>query len=168
MSAPSVAVAEPAVASTRQAEFTAFFDAEFPGLAAYCLRLLDDEQLARDVAQESLVRVWSRWRAVDDPHRYIYVVATNLVRAEWRRRTRGRVLFHRLVASQPEAHLDGDGAVRDAVERLPERLRVPVLLHYYADLPVAEVAQVLRRPVGSIKQRLHQARAELAATLEDR
>ena len=168
MSAPSVAVTERAVASTRDEEFLAFYRTSFPGLAAYCLRLLDDEQLARDVAQESLVRVWSRWRAVGDPHRYMYVVATNLVHAEWRQRSRGRVLFRRLVQTQPAAHLDGDGAVRDAVERLPERLRVPVLLHYYADLPVAEVAKVLRRPVGSIKQRLHQARAELAATLEDR
>ena len=168
MSAPSVAVAERTVASTRQQEFTAFFDTEFPRLAAYCLRLLNDQQLARDVAQESLVRVWARWRAVEDPHAYIYVIATNLVRAEWRRRSRGRVLFHRLAVTQPEAHHDGDGTVRDAVERLPDRLRLPVLLHYYADLPVAEVAQALRLPVGSVKQRLHQARAELAAKLEDR
>src|SRR5688500_20363799 len=85
MSAPSVAVAERAVASTRQAEFTAFFDAEFPRLAAYCLRLLNDQQLARDVALESLVRVWARWRAVEDPHAYIFVIASKLVRDKWRR-----------------------------------------------------------------------------------
>lgn len=168
MSASSIAVPERAVARSRDEEFALLFQAEFPRLAGYCLRLLDDEQLARDVAQEALVRVWSRWRAVDDPRAYVYVIATNLVRAEWRRRGRGRELVDRLAAAQSHIHVDGDGAVRDAVERLPERLRVPVLLHYYADLPVADVAHVMRRPLGSIKQRLHQARAELAATLEER
>lgn len=168
MSAQSITVAERAIARSRDEEFAEFFEAEFPRLGGYCLRLLDDEQLARDVAQEALVRVWSRWRTVSDPHAYVYVIATNLVRAEWRRRGRGRALLHHLTLTHTEAHTESDGTVRDAVERLPSRLREPVLLHYYADLPVAEIARVTRKPVGSIKQRLHQARAELAAMLEDR
>jgi RNA polymerase sigma-70 factor (ECF subfamily) len=41
------------------------------------------------------------------------------------------------------------------------RLREVVLLHYYADLPVAEVAAAIHRPVGTVKRRLHEARALL-------
>ena len=168
MSATSVVMAERSAVRTREEEFGRFFTAEFPRLAGYCLRLLDDEQLARDVAQEALVRVWARWRTVDDPHAYAYVVATNLVRGEWRRRGNGRLLLRRLVATHSDVHADPDGSVLDAVRRLTPRLREPVLLHYFADLPLAEVATILRRPVGTVKQRLHQARAELAAVLEDR
>jgi RNA polymerase sigma-70 factor (ECF subfamily) len=40
-----------------------------------------------------------------------------------------------------------------------------VLLHYWADLPVAEVARLVRRPQGTVKRRLHEARAQLAVTL---
>ena len=156
-----------AVARSRDDDFRTFFSAEFPRLAGYCLRLLDDEQLARDVAQESLVRLWSRWLGVRDPHAYVYLVATNLVRAEWRRRGRHRDLVERLGAAAIAVHHDGDSSLRDAVERLPERLRVPVLLHYFADLPIAEIARVTHRPVGSVKQRLHQARGTLAIFLED-
>jgi RNA polymerase sigma-70 factor (ECF subfamily) len=42
-----------------------------------------------------------------------------------------------------------------------------VLLHYYADLPLAEVARVMHRPLGSIKSRLSEARARLAQLLEE-
>ena len=169
MSATSVAMAaERSAVLTRDEAFGELFQAEFPRLAGYCLRLLDDEQLARDTAQEALVRVWSRWRTVADPRAYAYVIATNLARAEWRRRSNGRILLRRLASTHTDVHTDGDSALLDAVRRLPPRLRDPVLLHYFADLPLAEVAAVLGRPVGSIKQRLHQARGELATMLEDR
>ena len=55
----------------------------------------------------------------------------------------------------------------DAVRRLPPRLSVVVLLHYYADLSVDEVARTLRRPAGSVKRQLSEARAVLAHTLGD-
>jgi RNA polymerase sigma-70 factor (ECF subfamily) len=157
----------PVVAADRDEEFREFFAAEFPRLAGYCLRLLGDEQVARDTAQEALVRVWSRWLGVRDPRAYVYLVATNLVRSEWKDRARRADAWQRAAQAQPEHYELGDRTIRDVVERLPERLRVPVLLHYYADLPVAEVAQLIRRPVGSVKQRLHEARARLAAVLGD-
>ena len=151
---------------SRDDEFREFFAAEFPRLAGYCLRLLGDEQLARDTAQEALVRVWSRWVGVRDPRAYVYLVATNLVRGEWRDRARRADAWKRAAHDAPVTYADADPGLRDVVERLPDRLRVPVLLHYYADLPVAEVARLLRRPVGSVKQRLHEARRRLAAELE--
>jgi len=156
------------MARARDDEFKVFFAAEFPRLAGYCLRLLGDEQLARDTAQEALVRVWSRWVGVRDPHAYVYLVATNLVRNEWRDRSRRAEALKRVAETRPDAYLDNDGGVRDAVERLPDRLRVAVLLHYFADLPVAEVARLIHRPVGSVKQRLHEARSRLAADLGER
>jgi RNA polymerase sigma-70 factor (ECF subfamily) len=55
----------------------------------------------------------------------------------------------------------------DAVERLPAHLRSVVLLHYYADLPVEDVARALRRPLGTVKRRLLDARKVLSATLRD-
>lgn len=164
MSAEAVDV-DPSHVADRDAQFRAFFTAEFPRLAGYCLRLLGDEQLARDTAQEALVRVWARWVRVRDPHAYVYLVATNLVRGEWRDRARRAEAWQRAVEQTPTAYEADDGGLRDAVERLPDRLRVPMLLHYYADLPIAEVARLIRRPAGTVKQRLHEARNRLAAEI---
>jgi DNA-directed RNA polymerase specialized sigma24 family protein len=60
-----------------------------------------------------------------------------------------------------------DATTLDAVRRLSPPLRDVVLLHYYADLPIDEVARVLRRPVGTVKRRLFDARVALAAALEE-
>jgi RNA polymerase sigma-70 factor (ECF subfamily) len=55
----------------------------------------------------------------------------------------------------------------DVVRRLPERVREPVVLHYYADLSVDEVAEVLRRPAGTVKRQLSEARDLLAQMLRE-
>jgi RNA polymerase sigma-70 factor (ECF subfamily) len=139
------------------------FAAEYPRLAGWCRGLVGDEQAAHDLAAEAFARLWSRWTHVDDPRGYLYVVATNLVRRHWRRAADGPTEL----GSDVGAGVDGpDMTVRDLVERLPKRLRAVVLLHYYADLPVARVAWLLDRPQGSIKSDLHRARQLLAAALE--
>ncbi len=51
-----------------------------------------------------------------------------------------------------------DPSVRLLVQSLPERLRVPILLHYYADMPIREVSVLTGRKEGTIKADLHAAR----------
>ena len=60
-----------------------------------------------------------------------------------------------------------DPWLHDLVERLPERLRTPVLLHYCADMSVAEIAAALHKPEGTIKRMLFDARARLHGWLEE-
>ena len=61
-------------------------------------------------------------------------------------------------------------AERDALERGFRRLsaehRAVIVFHYYLDLPVHEVADVLGLPIGTVKSRLHHARHGLRAGLE--
>lgn len=148
--------------------FTAFFAAEFGALAAYCARLLPSG-VAEDAAQEALVRVWTHWRTVRDPHAYSFLVATNLARRQWQSDSNQRVLRDRLDLDERTrrddfaAHLD----LHDLVDRLPGRLRTPTLLHYYADLPTAQVARVLHRPPGTIRRRLAEARHLLGDALKE-
>lgn len=148
--------------------FTEFFAVEFGALAAYCTRLLASG-LAEDTAQEALVRVWTRWRTVRDPHAYTFLVATNLARRQWRSDSKQRVLNEGISIDErtrretSETHTD----LHDLVNGLPERLRTPTLLHYYADLPTAEVARLLRRPPGTIRRRLAEARRLLGDALRE-
>ena len=62
------------------------------------------------------------------------------------------------------AKSDGD-YLRQAVDKLPKDLRETVILHYFVDLPIADVARILRVPVGTVKARLHYARKVLAGKL---
>jgi RNA polymerase sigma-70 factor, ECF subfamily len=144
----------------------------YPGLAGWCRRLLDDDGTAHEIASEASTRPWSRWTTVREPRGFLYVTAANLVRDHWRKLDRERRAL-RQVTTEAELARNRDGAdaavpVRMLVRSLPERLRTPVLLYYYADLPVREIARLTRRKEGSIKSDLHAARELLRAGLGGR
>jgi RNA polymerase sigma-70 factor (ECF subfamily) len=147
------------------ASFDRFYEETFGALGGYALSLVGDRHLAEELAQEAMVRVYVRWAMLREAQPYAYRVVTNLARDRWRRRQTELAAMPSLVGLPAAAP---DVSVLDAVERLPEHLRSVVLLHYYADLPVEAVARALRRPVGTVKRRLLDARAVLASTLEER
>ena len=152
------------VARVTEDAFSPFYADTWPDLFAFVATLTGgDLAAAEEVAQEALVRVWGRFDRLDDPRPYAFRVAANLVKRRWSHARREPVTDPARLPEQgtPARH---DHTV-DAVRRLPGRLREVVVLHYYADLPVETVAAQLSKPVGTVKRRLHEARAELAAVL---
>lgn len=147
-------------------EFRVLYEQQFGPLAAYCAGLVEDRAVGAELAQEAFTRLFARWRHVRHPRAYVYLVATNLVHGHWRRRRDERVALRDLHAATETVARIVDPALRDVVERLPERLRTVVLLHYWADLPLADIARLVHRPLGTVKQRLHEARRLLHDTLE--
>jgi RNA polymerase sigma-70 factor (ECF subfamily) len=144
------------------------FAAHYGRLAGWCRKLLDDDDTAHEVAMEAFTRLLGRLRRVDDPVGYLYVIAANLVRDHWRKTKREREAFR--YAKQTEQLASSDGTrrtdLRTLVESLPERLRVTVLLYYYAGLPLNGVARLTNRPVGTVKSDLFQARSVLRQALD--
>lgn len=136
-------------------------------LAGWCQALVGDPEVAHDIAAESFARLLGRLVAVRDPRAYLYVTTTRLVADHWRAQARDSKLGDRIVLQERGRDVPDTAWLRDLVERLPERLRTPVLLHYYADLPVADVANALHRPVGTVKRLLAEGRASLLARIED-
>jgi RNA polymerase sigma-70 factor (ECF subfamily) len=142
--------------------FDRFYAETFGALAGYAWSLTGERATAEDLAQEAMARVYARWFVLREPQPYAFRIVTNLARDRWRHGRHERAALRDLLADDaPPA----DRSVLDAVERLPAQLRDVVLLYYYADLPVDEVARAVRRPVGTVKRRLHEARAHLADSL---
>ena len=148
--------------ATTEQGFAELYSRNYRPLTAYCYGLLGDPQVAADLAQEAFTRLFARVLSVRDPKAWLYLVATNLCRDVWRNEERQRHLVERAGAARDDLVPGPDNAVRDLVERLPPRLRDVVVLHYYADMPVADVARVLNRPSGTVKRRLLEARSLLA------
>ncbi|MFJ4920652.1 RNA polymerase sigma factor [Streptomyces sp. NPDC088725] len=157
--------------SSRDEAASELFAALYPSLAGWCRRLVDDDGTAHEIASEAFTRLWARWTSVDEPRGFLYVTSANIVRDHWRKLERERRAMRRagtevLVGGQGEGR-DGqtDSSVRMLVQSLPERLRVPILLYYYADMTVREVAAVTGRKEGTVKADLHAARGLLRAGL---
>ncbi|MCW2749280.1 MAG: sigma-70 region 2 domain protein [Aeromicrobium sp.] len=146
-------------------------------LYQYCLRLTNqDHGLAEDVVQETMLRGWRHLSALDTSQGsvrgWLFTVARNLVIDEWRSR-RSRVEF--VVPDVPDAVSEVDHTDRllqawvvgEAVTRLSPDHRAILLECYYRDASVAEAAQRLGIPKGTVKSRTHYALRALRLALEE-
>ncbi|MDH6228795.1 MULTISPECIES: RNA polymerase sigma factor [Streptomyces] len=152
---------------SRHAAASELFAALYPPLAGWCRRLTDDDETAHEIASEAFTRLWARWTSVDEPRGFLYVTAANLVRDHWRKLERERRTVRRATteaALRPHTE-QTDPSIRLLVQSLPRRLRVPVLLHYYADMPIREISLMTGRKEGTVKADLHAARELLRAHL---
>ena len=147
--------------------FAALYRAHFGPLSGYATALTGDSGAAVDIAQEAFTRLLARWRKVRDARAWLFLVATNLSRDHWRSVTRDRDLSDRAAFQLRGAEQPHDPWLRDLVERLPERQRQAIVLHYYADISIDEIARLLHVPVGTVKRRLHDGRTRLAAEVRD-
>ncbi|MGE5288507.1 MAG: RNA polymerase sigma factor [Micromonosporaceae bacterium] len=150
------------------ADSEALFNSQYPRLAGWVRRLVDDEETAHEIASEAFTRLLARWTALENPQSYLYMIATNLVRDHWRKVERERRALRAVASSAADrqaCYPNQDVDVRQLIQALPLRLRNAFLLHYYAGFGVREVAAMLGRPEGTIKADLFQARARLRAAL---
>jgi RNA polymerase sigma-70 factor (sigma-E family) len=164
----SVAAATHEASVGSDAEFAAFFQAEYPALIRSMYLIVRDREQARDIAQDAFVQLFSRWRRIsryERPDAWVRRVAIRMaVRASRRERLRHR-LEHEFEATPPSGPLDLD--VLRAVAKLPAAQRAAVVLFYFEDRPVAEIAEILACSEVTAKVHLHRARKRLAALLSD-
>lgn len=154
--------------------FAALYERHRRRVFRTALHLVREPALAEDITQEAFISVFQEIARLRSPaafrtwlYRVVVSRATRLLRAEGGVR-RPLSLDRMLEASELQAPVsdeDEQAALRTAIAGLPADLRVPVLLHYFTGLRVAEVAAVLAIPPGTVKSRLHTARACLADAL---
>lgn len=99
-------------------------------------------------------------------------ILINLHANDTRRKANGAVVYPGTIpdvadeSSQEAVYSAMDGSMlRDAIETLPEEMRKTLLLHYFMDMPVKDIARFLAIPSGTVLWRLHYARQMLAAKL---
>ena len=137
--------------------------------------ILRDGELARDAVQEGLFRAWRDLRSLRDPDRFdawVYRLTVNACLDSARRRRRRPVeveIIEMYEPAQPDpADVVADRALVDGVMRhLDERGRSVIVLHYFLDLPLSEVATCLGIPEGTVKSRLNRALREMRSEAHD-
>jgi RNA polymerase sigma-70 factor (ECF subfamily) len=143
-------------------------------LFAVAHRILRDVDDAGDALQTTLLRIWRDLPSLRDPERIEAWAYRTLVRAchdELRKRRRHAPPLH-LLPAEGAAEADPAVTVADreqlerAFARLPIEQRAAIVLQYYRDLTLPDIAEILQVPVGTVRSRLHYARAALRAALE--
>lgn len=155
-----------------ETQFREFAERRWPDLVRATVFLGAGAHEAEDLAQQTLIRCYTRWTMVSaaaNVEAYVYRILLNQLRDARRTRWwRGRVDVDPETADA--AGPDGtDGfAVADAVHRALEDLTKPqrevVVLRYFVQLTEAQTAEVLGIPAGTVKSRLSRSLAQLASS----
>jgi RNA polymerase sigma factor (sigma-70 family) len=122
---------------------------------------------AEDLLQDCLARAWVKRDQFDadrgSAKRWLFAIMADLARHGWRRaRTMPPIDVRLSVEPISDDHESARVDLRRAVDALPNRQRIAVSLHYYLDLPIAEVAELMNCSVGTVKSTLYDARHALA------
>jgi RNA polymerase sigma-70 factor (ECF subfamily) len=146
------------------------FDHEHARLVRALAVAFDDAEAAADAVQDAFLEADRRWRkvsALEDPAGWVRRVAVNRLLNGRRNRLRRAEILATIRPVAVEDLTDALLDLRRAVDRLPERMRLVVCLHYLAGLSVDEVAAALDIAGGTVKSTLHDGRLRLRTLLED-
>jgi RNA polymerase sigma-70 factor (ECF subfamily) len=156
--------------------FTDLARASMDRMYALASLILRDRDRAQDAVQDGLVSAWKDVRALRDPGAWDAWLHRLTVRACYRhaRKDRRRMLVEVHVLPDPEPARPFDLALavadRDRLEREIGRLtidqRTVMVLHYYLDLPLIEVAGILGIPLGTAKSRLYHGLRIVRSSME--
>jgi RNA polymerase sigma-70 factor (ECF subfamily) len=146
------------------------------GLYRAAYLILRDPDVAHDAVQDALIAAWRGIRGLRDPDRFDAWLRKLTVRSCYRlaRSERRRIVREvELLATHADVMSD-DGhrlmADRDQLDRafirLSSRDRAVLVLHFYLDLPQAEVADVMGVPLGTMKSRLNRATQAMRAAVD--
>ena len=153
--------------TAQEQEYDWYFRACFGPVSRTVFLIVHDRYLAEDIAQEALYRMLRRWRTVsryEAPEAWVRRVAIRIAVREVQRAA-ARPAKERLgqpVLPDPDLP---DPDLASAVAGLAPMQRAAVVLYYWEDRPVAEIARVLEVSESTVKQHLHRARHRLAQLL---
>jgi len=143
------------------------------------IRMLGNEEDAQEMLQLTFCRIY-RYKDKFDPDRklvnWIFTIASNLAKKEWRRRSRWiKVpLEHvNLTSSSKTAphynagRIELKASIEEAIDRLPHHYREPFILREQEQMAYEDIAEILNIRLGTVKSRINRARAKLRELLGD-
>ena len=156
-------------------------------LANYLYRFLGDARESEDLLQETFMRVFRNrhsYRRIARFSTWLYTIAGNLARSEYRKRRRRKVTSLQSVNKdeeeyeleiadntfRPDTHANNvlqDAAIQEALREIPQEFREVVVLRDVQQLSYEEIAEITGLPMGTVKSRINRGRTKLQALLRD-
>jgi len=159
-------------------EFKKLYDSAFPVIFRVAFRVTNSREAAEDLCQESFFRLYERNMVFPNPEEakyWLIRVVKNASLNYAKRKERERKAYQRAFKEDTRQEETGEGLlvkketseeVKQALEKLPENLRMVLVLKEYAELNYKEIGRVLGISEGNVKVRVFRARERLAVILQ--
>jgi RNA polymerase sigma-70 factor (ECF subfamily) len=151
-----------------RAAATELVDAYYEQIYLFMRRFGHDRQASEDLTQETFFNAWHHIGQLKDGkalNGWLYRIASNVSRLHWRKHKHKEVIgiegleMPQSGESEPEKieHNEQLEHLKDAVERLPVKLKETIILHYMQQLTIAEASEAADLNQGTFKSRLNRA-----------
>lgn len=128
--------------------------------------MLGSDTDADEVVQDAFVGVAKQWRSLDCPGGYLRVSVVNGVRKKMRSQSRRDQAVASLSVVMPDrAPAEGEYLL-DALDELPERQRIAIVLTYFSGLRSSEVGELMECPAATVRSLLHRALEQLREVVD--
>ncbi len=150
----------------------------------FCLRLCTDRSDAEDLYQQTFLKALETDWTLDwnqNPKALFFSLSCQLWKSDRRKQARRNAIAPSYVLDDEtactlrspddteESYMRSEliYKVRTVIEELPDKFRIPLTLFYLSDLQVDQIAQVINKPPGTVKSRLHKGRKLIKKRLEE-
>lgn len=146
-------------------------------LYGLCLTLCANVHDADDLYQDTWLKVLAKFESYDQAYEFepwLTQICVNTYRNSLRRLSHSPFIsfknneakdaaFAAIAAPERKDYID----LYRAIDQLPEKLRITIILFYFRNMDITSTAQVLKIPEGTVKSRLNKARKRLKEVLSD-
>ncbi len=165
-------------------EINALINEYGDAVLSFCVYLAKNRADGEDLFQQTFLKAIENAHKIDsnrNPKSYLISIAINLWKNVTQKRARQWRLFRLFdtnsdeVAAVADSSVDIEGGViagfesdvlRRAINSLDEKYRVPIILFYSENMKIAEIADILNKPEGTIKRHLHEAKQRIKTEME--
>jgi RNA polymerase sigma-70 factor (ECF subfamily) len=159
-------------------EFKRLYDSAFPVLFRVAYRITNNTEAAEDLCQESFFRLYEKNMVFPNPEEakyWLIRVVKNASLNYAKRKDRERKAYQRAFKEDFRQEESGEGLlvkketseeVQKTLDKLPENLRMVLILKEYAEMNYKEIGRILGISEGNVKVRVFRARERLAALLQ--
>jgi RNA polymerase sigma-70 factor, ECF subfamily len=133
--------------------------------------MLGNKELAEELTQDTFVKVYFKAGSLrtENLKAWIYKIATNLARSEFRKRKIKHILSLSDVNDAQVAYEPSQGsdlAVEQMLSVLPEKYRIPIIMKELNDFSFEEMAEMLKKPIGTVKSLVFRGRQQMKFQLQ--
>jgi RNA polymerase sigma-70 factor (ECF subfamily) len=163
------------IQSNDERAFRQVYEQVFPVLMRVVYHVTNNQDLAEEICQEAFIRFFDKgmlFATIDDAKYWLIRVAKNLAINQVKRKVREQGMVEKLKRYPSSRSNDEDGAkalveketckqVQDAIDMLPEKFRLVIVMKEYTDMDYKQIAQVLHISESNVKVRVYRARKML-------
>lgn len=158
-------------------EFRGIYDSVFPILFRVAYRIANSEEAAEDLCQDAFSRLYEKNMVFPNPEEakyWLIRVVKNAALNYAKRKERERKAYQRAFREDVRQEETGEGMllkqetkaeIQEALGKVPENLRVVLILKEYAEMNYKEIGRILGISEGNVKVRIFRARERLAVLL---